>query len=307
MVWIYMMVIVSVSMIISMSIWMSIEVLCISIMMVVVSCVMWHMDVMVIGMWVIVEICSMWVHIVLLVWKTCILSLVVLYSMVELTLQVVEEVIIGMLNIMDHLGAKVIVTVMVVSIPRVVRVVRIRVVVVMGQVVVIVVVLSKVVCWVVSVVAWVVVGSSHEDLWMVHIGDPVIWMVLNSEGAVVVRCVGWVVLLLIHVAVVGSMMSVYAPVDIVVHAMLFSGEVSVVSEMRLMSLQVPETLVEVAEVVSIFSNDWGGMVWTLEGVVLIWSHIVMGDIPSSMQGVISIIMVVDNWMMIQVMMVVMQV
>lgn len=112
-----MMVIVSVSMIISMSIWMSIEVLCISIMMVVVSCVMWHMDVMVIGMWVIVEICSMWVHIVLLVWKTCILSLVVLYSMVELTLQVVEEVIIGMLNIVDHLGAKVIVTVMVVSIP----------------------------------------------------------------------------------------------------------------------------------------------------------------------------------------------
>lgn len=184
---------------------------------------------------------------------------------------------------------------------------RIRVVVVMGQVVVIVVVLSKVVCWIVSVVAWVVVGSSHIDLWMVHIGDPVIWMVLYSEGAVVVRCVGWVVLLLIHVAVVGTVMSVNAPVDIVVHAVLFSGEVSVVTEMRLMSLQVPEALVEMAEVVSIFSNNWGGVVWTLEGVVLIWGHIVMGDIPSSMQGVISIVMVIDNWMMIQVVMVVMQV
>ena len=112
-----MVVVVCVSMIISMTIWMSIEVICISIMMMVVISVMWHMNVMVKCMWIIVEISSMWMHIMFLMWKTCILSLVVFYSMVELAFEVMEEIVIGVLNIMDHLGSKVIVTVMVVSIP----------------------------------------------------------------------------------------------------------------------------------------------------------------------------------------------
>ena len=88
---------------------------------------------------IIVEVSAMRMHVVLLVRCTGILSLVVLHSMMELSLQVVEEVIVRMLNVMDHLGAKVVVTVMVVSISSIVRVVTIRVVVVMGQLMVVVV------------------------------------------------------------------------------------------------------------------------------------------------------------------------
>jgi hypothetical protein len=88
---------------------------------------------------IIVEVSAMRMHVVLLVRCTGILSLVVLHSVMELSLQVVEEVIVRVLNVMDHLGAKVVVTVMVVSISSIVRVVTIRVVVVMGQLMVVVV------------------------------------------------------------------------------------------------------------------------------------------------------------------------
>ena len=77
------------------------------------------------------------------------------------------------------------------------------------------------------------------DNWVVDIGNPGIWVVLNTMSVVVVSNVGWVVLSLVQVAVVGSVVSINTSVNIVVLTVVLSSEVAVISQMWLMSGQVP--------------------------------------------------------------------
>lgn len=74
--------------------------------------------VVVISMWVIVEICAMWELIMMWV-DLSVLNLMVLNSVMELTLNIMEKLIIGVLNVMDHSGSSMVVTVMVVKISMV--------------------------------------------------------------------------------------------------------------------------------------------------------------------------------------------
>ena len=71
--------------------------------------------VVVISMWVIVEICAMWELIMMWV-DLSVLNLMVLNSMMKLTLDIMEKLIIGVLDVMDHSGSTMVITVMVVKI-----------------------------------------------------------------------------------------------------------------------------------------------------------------------------------------------
>ena len=102
------------------------------------------------------------------------------------------------------------------------------------------------------------------------------------------------VLKLVIVAIVSSMVSINTSVKIVVISMIFTSEVTMVTQVWLMSLQVPVSSIEVSEGVRVISVHWNGMVWVLMGVVLIWSQIVMWNIPSS--HIIS--MVSTDWVVV---------
>ena len=70
---------------------------------------------MVVSMWVIVEIYTMWELFVMWMYLS-VLNLMMLNSMMELTLDIMEKLIIGVLNVMDHSGSTMVITVMVVKI-----------------------------------------------------------------------------------------------------------------------------------------------------------------------------------------------
>ena len=102
------------------------------------------------------------------------------------------------------------------------------------------------------------------------------------------------VLKLVIVAIVSSMVSINTSVKIVVISMIFTCEVTMVTQVWLMSLQVPVSSIKVSEGVGVISVHWNGVVWVLMGVVLIWSQIVMWNIPSS--HIIS--MVSTDWVVV---------
>lgn len=194
---------------------------------------------------------------------------------------------------MDHLGAVVEVRIVVVVIVWVHNMGWDIVVQVSG--VVVIVVVSMVISEVELVVVWRVVMAVMEvmvvvsiDDWVVNIGQPVIWVVLDSVSVVVVHGVRWVVLKLIIVAVVGSVVAISTSVDVVVVTVVLTGEVSVVTQVWLMSLQVPVSSIEVSEGVGVISVEWNGVVWVLVGLVLIWSQIVVWNIPSGVH-IISVV------------------
>ena len=153
----------------------------------------------------------------------------------------------------------------------------------------------------VSVEVLVVVLSSIAEvwssvhIWVMHISNPVSWMVLNTVHVVVVRHVSWVVLSLIQVAVVGTVVAINTSVNIVVVTVILTGEVTLVSQMWLVSLQVPESSIEVGEIVAVFSVDWGSVVWVLVRLVLKWGQIVVWDVPGSVEVQVSISVVCGNW------------
>lgn len=245
-------------------------------------------------MWSFIVIVSgMWMHIVLLWVETCILHVVMFNTVMGLAFDIVEKLIISMLNIVNHCGSEMVLSIMAIGVSGVVGVVWSIVLEILGQVMVIVVVANIELVMMLSCTTVVQVRRSIVGIWVVDIMDPVIWMVLNSMNIMVIRCMSWAVFSLILIAVVGSVVAIDSSVNVVVLTVILSCEVSMVTQMWLMSLQVPVSLVEMSKRVAILSVEWSCMVWVLLGMVLIRGQIVMWDIPGTVQ-VISMMGV--DWM-----------
>lgn len=204
-----------------------------------------------------------------------------------------EKLIIRVLNIVDHLSSEMVLCIVSKLITCMVSMGWGIMLEILGQVVVIILVSMHVLVVVLSSVMEV---WSSVHIWVVDIGNPVVWVVLDSMHVVVVRDVGWVVLSLIQVAIVSTVVAIDTSVNIVVVTVVLSGEVTLVSQMWLVSLQVPESSIKVSETVTILSMNWGSMVWVDVGMMLEWSRIVVWNIPGSVEAQISIRVVGSNWM-----------
>jgi len=219
-----------------------------------------------------------WVRILLVYEWGRHLNVMVLYSMVDLSLDVMEELVVRVFNIMDHLGTEMIISIVVVIVSWVVGVAWTVVFEVLSQMGIVVSIAMEVLIMVL-VVVW------SYKFWC-HIMDPVIWLELKTVDIVVVIDLLWVVHALISVAIVKSMVTINSSIKVMVLAMAFSSEVTLVSEMRLMILKSPVTLVEMCKVMRVLSHDSGGVVWINMSMCLVWSQVVMWKIPSIMERIV---------------------
>lgn len=206
----------------------------------------------------------------------------VLNSVVKISLDVVEELVIGVLDVVLHVSSEVVLRVMVVEVTSIGWVSSVVVSEIMSLKVMSVAMMVSVV---VSGVVWVV------GVVVVHISDPVIWEVLNSMGVMVVSGVCGAVLLLITVTVVGAVVAIDVSIEVVVLTMLLSSVVSVVAKVWLVVLQLPVALFGMGEWVVVHSMDGSGVMWVLVMSPFMWSHIVVRHVPSAVEVVLVNVMI----------------
>ena len=75
-------------------------------------------------------------------------------------------------------------------------------------------------------------------------------------------------------------MSIDSSVEVVVLSVSLSEVVSVVAEMWLVVLQLPVSGISMSEVVMVFSMEGSCVVWVFVMGELMWSQIVMWNVPS---------------------------
>lgn len=237
---------------------------------------------------------AMWVGIVLVFEWGSHLEVVMLNSVVDLSFHIVEQLIVGVLDIVDHLGTEVVVGIVVVIVTRVISVSSLIVSEILGNVMVIVGISFEELV-VVLVVVW-------ADKFWLHIMNPVVWMVLNTVGVVVLVDVLWVVGALVGIAVVETVVAINASVDVVVLTVSLTKEVTLVAEVWLVTLESPVTLIEMGTFVRVLTMDWSGVVGILMSVHLIWGQIVVWHVPSIMEWIVGsdvmlmeIVSVVVSW------------
>lgn len=127
----------------------------------------------------------------------------------------------------------------------------------------------------VGVLRSIVILVSVSDVGVL-VMSPVIWAVLNSMRVMVLIDVLWVVFAIVTVRVVVAKVVVALRLDIVVLTMLFTSEMTFITEMRHMVLQVPVSLLEVSIWVVLESVDELSHVRFFVGVgMLVWSLLVV--------------------------------